>query len=216
MKAPAADRLEFAVDGVTVKVMSRPADDGDLARLFELQTGPTSGSTTPLSDDGIAGVACGPIEPLSVSLPGAPDGLSLQMDERGDGHLYALGEDRMRLGSDGMWWIVSCIIEALQDPQTVATWPRFLTVAGPLGGPATQASLQFTDSEICLVWRRLESGVVGDVVAMQELSHDRAAGWLCILEPVLLDIEKRRVHRERLLPARTAERWAHALERWSA
>jgi hypothetical protein len=35
-----------------------------------------------------------------------------------------------------------------------------------------------------------------------------------MLQPILADLEQRRVHRQRLLPARTAERWAYALERW--
>jgi hypothetical protein len=153
---------------------------------------------------------------MSLSLPGAPDGLSLQMDERGNGHFYALGDDRMRLGSDGMWWIVTHMIEALEDPQTVVTWPRFLTVAGSLGGPATQASLQWSDVGVCVAWRRLESGVVRELVALQELSHERAEGWLNMLRPVLGALEKGHVHHQRLLPAMTAERWAHALERRSA
>jgi hypothetical protein len=29
------------------------------------------------------------------------------------------------------------------------------------------------------------------------------------------DLEQRRVHHQRLLPARTAEKWTRALERWS-
>jgi hypothetical protein len=114
-----------------------------------------------------------------------------------------------------MWWIVTRLIEALEDPQTVSAWPRFMTVAGSLGGPATQASLQYSETSICVVWRRLESGVVGDVLAWQELSHERAQGWLNMLRPILFDLEQRPVHRHRLLPARTAERWARALERWS-
>ena len=244
------DMLEYKVGGKTVRVMARPADDDQLARLFELQPSPKWNDASPLTDDDIAGVVRGlfdkaskdgrplqvvgvtpgaalafpddprisivPVETVSLSLPGSPDGLSLQMDARGDGHLYAVGEDRMRLGSEGMWWIVSRLIEALDDPQTVSGWPRFLTVSAYLGGPAAQASLQYTDTGICLVWRRLESGVVGEILAWQELTDERAEGWLNLLRPVLLDLERRRVHRQRLLPARTAERWAHALERWSA
>jgi hypothetical protein len=209
VQAPhAEDLLEYAVGGATVKVMSKPADDGRLARLF----GPQEDGSRERS---LSSIDIEPVEVVSLSLPGAPDGLALQMDERGDGHLYALGEDRMRLGSDGMWWIVTRLIEALEDPQTVATRPRFLTVASALGGPAIQAALQFSDQGVCLVWRRLESGVVGELVAMQELSHDRAQGWLSILRPCLADLEERRIHQERLLPACIAERWAHALERWS-
>ncbi len=247
-KAPAAeDLLEYAVDGRTVKVMSRLADNNQLARLFALE--PNATASSPATDGGDADVmrglvgarsrkgrrpralgvtpgvvvafpdepriASAPVEPLALSLPGAPDGLVLQMNERGDGHVFAVGEARVSLGSDGMWWIVTRLIEALEDPQTVSTWARFLTVAGSLGGPATQASLQYGGTGICVVWRRLESGVVGDVMAWQELSHERAQGWLSMLRPTLLDLEQRPVHHHRLLPARTAERWARALERWS-
>jgi hypothetical protein len=251
VKAPAAEEmLEYAVDGATVKVMSRLADNNQLARLFALEPNATRSDTSLLTDEDVAVVARRPIGPaarkgrtlhalgvmpgtakasprdpriallqvgpLSFSLPGAPDGLAFQMDERGNGSLHALGDDRMRLGSNGMWWIVTRIIEALEDPQTVSCWPRFLTVAGGLGAPATQASLQYSDTGICLAWRRLQSGVVGDVLAWQELSHERAQGWLSMLQPVLLELEQRRVHRQQLLPARTAERWARAVERWTA
>jgi len=199
-KAPVAeDMREFPVRGRTVKVMSRPADDDRLARLFEPKP-----------------IATIPVEPVAFSLPGTPDGLVLQMNERGDGHMYAVGEARVSLGSDGMWWIVTRIIEALEDPQTISTQPRFLTVSGFLGGPATQASLQYSETGVCVVWRRLESGVVGDVLAWQELSHERAQGWLSMLRPILSELELRRVHHQRLLPATTAQRWANALERWSA
>lgn len=209
----AAEMLEFAIDGGTVQVMSRPAYDD--RRLFEPQSGPTdSGAALAFPDDPRISIV--PVEILSVSLPGAPDGLTIQMDERGDGTIYALGDGRIRLGSDGMWWIVNCLIEALEDPQTVATWPRFLTIGGHLGGPATQASLQWSDQGISLVWRRLSSGVVGSLIAMQEISHERAQGWLTILRPALADLERRRIHQQRLLPARAAERWAHFLERRSA
>jgi hypothetical protein len=212
VKAPIAeDMREFSVDGRSVKVMSRPADDDQLARLFQIQ--PSARQIDRTDGPRIATV---PVQPMSLSLPGAPDGLSLQMDERGNGHFYALGDDRMRLGSDGMWWIVTHMIEALEDPQTVVTWPRFLTVAGSLGGPATQASLQWSDVGVCVAWRRLESGVVRELVALQELSHERAEGWLNMLRPVLGALEKGHVHHQRLLPAMTAERWAHALERRSA
>lgn len=250
IKAPAAqDMLEFVVDGRTVKVMSRLADNNQLARLFALEPNATGSAASPMADDGEADVmrgriaaksrkgrrlrllgvtpdpavaypdepriAVAPVEPLAFSLPGAPDGLVVQMNEYGDGHMFAVGEARVSLGSDGMWWIVTRLIEALEDPQTVSTRPRFLTVAGSLGGPATQASLQYSETGVCVVWRRLESGVVGDVLAWQELSHDRAQGWLSMLRPILLDLEQRPVHHYRLLPARTAERWARALEHWS-
>lgn len=42
-----------------------------------------------------------PVEPVSFSLPGSPCGLVFHMDARGDGHLWALGDDRVGLGSDG-------------------------------------------------------------------------------------------------------------------
>jgi hypothetical protein len=249
IKAPSADDMvEFAVDGSTVKVMSRPAADDRLSRLFDpgansawidgphatdddvtdVVRGPLAApkkrrrlhivGATPAAapDAGDAIAAALPVETVAFSLPGTPDGLVLQMDERGNGHVYAVGDDRLSLGSDGMWWIVSRLIEALEDPQTVSMLPRFLTVSGTLGGPAVQASLQYNETCICLVWRRLQSGVVGELLAWQELSHGRAQGWLNMLQPMLLDLERRRVHHQRLLPARTAARWARALERWSA
>ena len=155
-----------------------------------------------------------PIEPVSFSLPGSPSGLVFHMDEQGDGHLWALGNDRVLLGSDGMWWIVNALIEALVDPATASAGPRFLTLGTTLGGPATQASLEYGDWGVGIVWRKLRSGVVGEVVAVQELSYERVEGWLRLLRPVRLDVERRRAHRQRLRPARTAEMWARALERW--
>ncbi|MGA3030643.1 MAG: hypothetical protein ABSE58_07915 [Candidatus Limnocylindrales bacterium] len=157
-----------------------------------------------------------PVEPLTFSLPSSPTGLVLHMDERGDGHLWALGDDRIGLGSDGMWWTLNGLIEALADPSAASGQPRFLTLGSSLGGPATQASLESGGEGVRIVWRRLSSGVVGDVVAVQELSFDRVDGWLRLLRPVRGDLERRRVHRQRLRPARTAEKWAHALERWSS
>ena len=251
VKALAAEDLrEFTVDSGTIKVMSRLADNDQLARLFALDPDVTRRDISPLTDGEVEVVARGPIAkasrkgrtlraltivpgtakapprdprisllqvgPLSFSLPGTPDGLAFQMDERGNGQIHALSDDRMRLGSNGMWWIVTQLIEALEDPQTVSCWPRFLTVAGVLGGPAAKASLQYSDTGICLAWRRLQSGMVGDVLAWQELSHERAQGWLSMLRPVLAELEQREVHRQQLLPARTAERWAHAVERWTA
>lgn len=157
-----------------------------------------------------------PVEPFAFSLPGSPTGLALNMDERGDGHMWALGEDRIPLGSDGMWWILNGFIEALADPSAASAWPRFLTLGSSLGGPATQASLVSDEAGVGIVWRRLSSGVVGDVIAVQQLSPDRVDGWLRLLRPVRQDLEARRVHRQRLRPARTAEKWARALERWSS
>jgi hypothetical protein len=157
-----------------------------------------------------------PVESLQFSLPGSPTALILQMDEKGDGHLWALGDDRLPLGSDGMWWIVNSLIDVLIDPTAASKWPRFLTLGGSLGGPATQASLEHGDWGVGIVWRQLVSGVSGDIVAVQELSYDRVEGWLRLLRPVRDELEKRRVHRQRLRPALTAEKWARALERWAS
>jgi hypothetical protein len=160
-------------------------------------------------------IAVSPIEPVSFSLPGSPTGLILQMDERGDGHLWALGDERVPLGSDGMWWIVSTLIDALTAPVAASLWPRILTLGSTLGGPATQATLETTDFGIGIVWRALDNGVVGDIVAVQELSYERVDGWLRLLRPVRDELARRRAHRQRLSPARTAEKWARAMERWS-
>jgi hypothetical protein len=64
-----------------------------------------------------------------------------------------------------------------------------------------------------IVWRGLDNGLVGDVLAVQELANDRVNGWLALLRPVRDDLERRRAHRQRLKPARTAEGWARAMER---
>jgi len=207
-------------------VTSRPTDE-DLVRVVRELTGvsgqdeppvaiagATSGATVEFPGD--APVPTVPVEPVSFSLPGSPTGLALHMDERGDGRLEAIdgGGGRIDLGSDGMWWIVSRLIEALEDPQGVAEWPRFLTLGTRLGGPATQASLETDGQGLRIVWRGLRSGIVGDVVAIQELSSERVGGWLTLLRPVRESLERDRAHRQRMRPARTAERWARALERW--
>jgi hypothetical protein len=115
-----------------------------------------------------------------------------------------------------MWWIITRLMEALDSPDVVSKWPRFLTVGGVLGGSATQASMEIGDrGELRLVWRRLDSGVVGEIVALHELSRERAAGWLSILRPVRDQLERQRVHRQRMRAAKTAEKWARVLERWS-
>jgi hypothetical protein len=155
-----------------------------------------------------------PVEPMSFSLPGSPTGLVLHMDERGDGHVWALGEDRITLGSDGMWWIVDSLIDALAEPAAASIWPRILTLGSTLGGPATQASLECGARGIGIVWRKLRSGVAGETVAVQELSYDRVEGWLKLLRPIRDDLERQRVHRQRLRPASTADKWARALEHW--
>jgi hypothetical protein len=164
---------------------------------------------------GDARISVSPVEPFSFSLPGSPTGLVVEMDEGGNGHLWALGEERIQLGSDGMWWILTRLMDALADPETASEWPRFLTLGEILGGPATQASLETGEKGVEIVWRKLQSGVVGEVVAVQELSFQRLGGWLSMLRPVRDDLEERRVHRQRLPAARTAEKWARVLERWS-
>jgi hypothetical protein len=243
------ETLEFEVKGKTVKVVTRPADGDQLARLFELAATPSWDDSSPMSDQdvttlvrrmidsarkngeqaGVLGVPptaamsfpndpriyVAPVEPVQFSLPGSPTGLVLQMDERGDGHLWALGDERIPLGSEGMWWIVNALIDALVDPVAASKWPRILTLGGALGGPAIQASLETGEWGIGIVWRKLDGGVVSDVVAVQELSYERVEGWLRLLQPVRDELARRRVHRQRLRPARTAEKWARALERWS-
>lgn len=250
VKAAGEDLLEVNVDGKTVRVVSRPADDDHQGRLFELDLSPAETSEPALSDDDIAVVVRGlingatelgqspevigvspgaalafpddprisirPVQPVSFSLPSSPAGLILQMDERGDGHLWALSTGRVRLGSEGMWWIITRLMEALDSPDVVSKWPRFLTVGGALGGSATQATMEIGDQGgLRLVWRRLDSGVVGEIVAVHELTRDRAAGWLSILRPVRDQLERQRVHRQRMRAAKTAEKWARVLERWS-
>jgi hypothetical protein len=250
IKAVGEDLLEVNVDGKTVRVVSRPADDDRQIRLFELDLSPADTTDAPLSDDDVASVVRGlidgatergqrpevigvspgaalafpddprisvrPVQPVSFSLPSSPAGLILEMDERGDGHLSALATGRVRLGSEGMWWIVTRLIDALEMPEIVALWPRFLTVGGALGGSATQASMEVGESgELRLVWRRLDSGVVGETLALHELSPQRVSGWLSILVPVRDQLERQRVHRQRMRAAKTAEKWARALERWS-
>jgi hypothetical protein len=155
------------------------------------------------------------IEPTSFSLPGAPNGLAFEMDDRGDGHLFALGSVRVPLGSEGMWWIVNQLIDALEDPARAARWPRVLVLGTTLGGPAVQASVETGDWGVGIVWRRLDNGVVIDVVAINELTYDRVDCWLSILRPFRERLTAARAHRQRLRPARTAEKWVRAMERWS-
>jgi hypothetical protein len=40
--------------------------------------------------------------------------------------------------------------------------------------------------------------------------------WLNLLIPIRDDLERRRVHRQRLRPARMAEKWARAQEHWDS
>lgn len=155
-----------------------------------------------------------PVEPTYFSLPASPSGLVVEMDDRGDGHLFALSEERHPLGSEGMWWIVTRLIEALEEPIVVAGWSSFLTLGGVVGGRAAQATLKMSDRGVRIVWHELHSGVVGDEIAVHELSFEQVAGWLGELKKVRLDLETRRVHRQRLLAARMAERWARVVEGW--
>jgi len=74
-------------------------------------------------------------------------------------------------------------MDALADPDIASQWPRFLTLSEFLGGPATQASLEMSEECVKIVWRDLQSGVVGEVVAVQELSFPRLDGWLRMLRP---------------------------------
>jgi hypothetical protein len=90
-----------------------------------------------------------------------------------------------------------------------------LTLGSTLGGIATQASLELGDWGIGIVWRKLDNGVVGDVMAVQELSYERVDGWLRLLRPVRDELARNRAHRQRLSPARTAEKWACVMERWA-
>jgi hypothetical protein len=243
------ETLDFQFDGKTIKVVTRPADDEQLARLFQLSDSPTWNDSSPMSDDEVAAVVRGlieqagrkgekaevagvppaaalsfpddsrvfvsPVEPISFSLPGSPSGLILHMDEKGDGHIWALADERVKLGCEGMWWIVDTLIEALEQPVAASRWPRFLTLGSSLGGPAVQASMEAGDLGIGIVWRRLRSGVVEEIVAVQELSYERVDGWLRLLRPIRDDLSRQRVHRQRLKAARQADRWARALERWS-
>jgi hypothetical protein len=155
-----------------------------------------------------------PVQPVSFSLPSSPADLILQMDEEGDGHVWALSNDRVPLGSEGMWWIVTLLVDALELPDIVSRWPRFMTLGEAARGSAAQARMEIGDSgELRIVWRRLKRGVVGDVMAIHELSRQGAAGWLSMLIPVLDQLERQRVHRQRLRAAKTAEKLARDRER---
>jgi hypothetical protein len=250
IKTAGEDLLEVTVDGTTVRVVSRPADDDRQTRLYELDLSLGQSNEQPLSDDDVASVVRGlidgaaergqrtevigvspgaalafpddprisvrPVQPVSFSLPSSPAGLILEMDAQGDGHLSALANGRVRLGSEGMWWLVTRLIDALEMPDIVSMWPRFLVVGGTLGGTATQATMEIRDSgDYRLVWRRLDSGIAGEIIALHELSTQRLSGWLSILVPVRDQLERERVHRQRMRAARTAEKWARALERWA-
>jgi hypothetical protein len=227
---PADDDLQgrlFELDLSLSQISESPLSDDDVASVVR---GLIDGATERGQRPEVIGVSPGaalafpddprisirPVQPVSFSLPSSPAGLILQMDERGDGHLWALATGRVRLGSEGMWWLITRLIDALETPDIVSRWPRFLTVGGTLGGTATQASMEIGDSdELRLVWRKLDSGVVGEVLAVHELSPQRVSGWLSILIPVRDQLERQRVHRQRMRAAKTAEKWARALERWS-
>ena len=217
--------LLFELDLTPAAGSDRPLSDEDVASVVR---GLIDGATERGQRPEVIGVSPGaalafpddprisirPVKPVSFSLPGSPAGLILQMDEQGDGHLWALSNKRVPLGSEGMWWIVTLLIDALEMPDVVSRWPRFMTLGEAAGGSATQARMESGDSgELRLVWRRLQSGVVGEIVASHELSREAAAGWLSILIPVLDQLERQRVHRQRLRLAKTAEKQARDLER---
>lgn len=219
------DSLLFELDLSPAAGSSRPLSDDDVAAVVR---GLIDGATENGHSPKVVGVSPGaalafpndprisvrPVQPLSFSLPSSPNGLILRMDEEGDGHLWALADQRIPLGSEGMWWIVTLLIDALELPDVVSRWPRFMTLGEAPDGSATQARMEIGESgDLRLVWRRLDNGVVGEVVALHELSHDSAAGWLKILVPVLDQIERQRVHRQRLRVAKTAEKQARDLER---
>ena len=219
--AVSEDTLQVMVDGRSVTVMTRQADDHE-GRLYELDPSARWSDSSPLSDRDVETVVRGLIdsaskdgevlevvgvtpaaaqafpddpritvsvvEPLSFTLPASPCALVLQMNERGDGKLYAFSGERVELGSDGMWWLVTQLIDALQSPDVVSNWPRFLTVGNKLGGRAAQATLEVDDAGVRIVWRLLESGVVGDAIALHELTPERVAGWLNLLRPVRDDL----------------------------
>ena len=125
------------------------------------------------------------------------------------------GEQRLDLGSDGMWWIVTRLIEALEEPESVAEWPRFLILGTRLGGPGHAGLARSRRLGRAHRLAAPQSGIVGDVIAVQELSV-RAGGRLAdaAAAPCATTLESHRAHRQRMRPARTAERWARVLERW--
>jgi hypothetical protein len=200
----AADTLEYEVHGRTVRVMKRPPAAERIPVLLDPER------PNPAADVRISAY---PVDPFTFSLPGTPDSLVLTMDERGDGHLFTVGVDRVSLGSDGMWWIVNRLIEALENPQEVATRPRFLVLGEKLGADAVQGSIERTERGLCMVWRRLSSGVVEELLSWHLLTPARAIGWLKVLWPIAEELDRRGAHRHRLLPARTAENWALVMER---
>ena len=217
----------FELDLSPAEGSGRPLSDEDVAfvvrGLIDSATlrgqksevvGVSPGAARAFPDD--PRISIRPVPSITFSLPSSPAGLILQMDEQGDGHVWALSNEHLRLGSEGMWWIVTLLIDALEMPDVVSRWPRFMTLGEAVGGSATQARMEIEDSgELRLVWRRLDGGVVGDVVAVHELPREGPAGWLSILIPVLDQLERQRVHRQRLRAAKTAEKWARDLERRS-
>lgn len=203
-----------------------PLTDEDVTavvrRLFE-----SAGDQQPIEIVGVAPTAAqsfpdesrisvSVIEPMSFSLPGSPNGIAISMDDRGDAHLWAVGDERVALGSDGMWRIATQLIDALEDPPRAARWPRILVLGTKVGGRAAQASMEAGDWGVGIVWRELDNGVVGKVLAVNELTYERVNGWLTILRPIRDQLTRQRAHRQRLKAARTAERWARVMERWGS
>ena len=206
------DASPMTDDDVATVVRGLIDQAGEKGQLAEVVGVPPSAAVSFPSD---APVYVSPVEPISFSLPCSPNGLALEMDAQGNGHLWAVGKRRVELGSDGMWWIGKSLIDALVDPVTTSMWPRFLTLGTYMSGPAAQASLVCGEWGVGIVWRKLDNGIVGGIVAAQELSHERVEGWLSLLRPILAGLEQRRVHRQRLRPARMADKWARAIEKWS-
>jgi hypothetical protein len=186
MTAAGEDLLEVKVGGKVVRVVSRPADDDRQSRLFELDLSPAEVSGRPLSDEDVASVVRGLI-----------DGATLH------------GQKSEVVG------VSPGAARAFPDDPRISICP-VPPVSFSLPSSATQARMEIQGSgELRLVWRRLDGGVVGDVVALHELPRESAAGWLSILVPVLDQLERQRVHRQRLSAAKTAEKWARDLERRS-
>ncbi|MGD0248563.1 MAG: hypothetical protein ABSB75_05865, partial [Candidatus Limnocylindrales bacterium] len=56
------ETLEFGFDGKTVKVVTRPPEGDQLARLFELSASPKWDDSSPMSDKEVTAVVRGLIE----------------------------------------------------------------------------------------------------------------------------------------------------------
>jgi len=136
--APADDDRQsrlFELDLSPAAASGLPLSDDDVASVVR---GLISGATERGQRLEVIGVSPGaalafpddprisvrPVQRVSFSLPSSPAGLILRMDEEGDGHVWALTNERVPLGSEGMWWIVTLLIDALELPDVVSRWPR--------------------------------------------------------------------------------------------